>query len=79
MIMLDAVYVATVDEKRIVAIRTKPAFWPLLEIAATREGSDIVLVHDRKEDEGWRSVLVVETEEGTKLATQDSQSIFLSQ
>jgi hypothetical protein len=49
--MLDAVYVDTVDEKRIVATRPKPAFRPLLEIATTREGSDIVLVHDDEEDE----------------------------
>ena len=51
MAMLDAVYVDTVEEKRIVAIRPKPAFRPLLEIATTREGSDIVLVHDTKEGE----------------------------
>ena len=49
--MLDAVYLDTVEEKRIVAIRPKPAFRPLLEIATTREESDIVLVHDEKEDE----------------------------
>ena len=49
--MLDAVYVDAVDEKRIVAIRPKPAFRPLLEIATTREGSDIVQVHDDEEDE----------------------------
>ncbi len=49
--MLDAVYVDTVEEKRIVAIRPKPAFRPLLEIATTREGSDIVLVDDTKEGE----------------------------
>ena len=48
--MSGAVYVHTVDEKRIVAIRFRPAFRLLLEIAATREGSDIVMVHDRKED-----------------------------
>jgi site-specific DNA recombinase len=51
MAMLDAVYVDTVEEKRIVAIRPKPAFRPLLEIATTREGSDIVLVDDTKEGE----------------------------
>ena len=49
--MLDAVYVETVEEKRIVAIRPKPAFRPLLEIATTREGSDIVLAHDVEEGE----------------------------
>ena len=46
--MLYAVYVDTVDEKRIVAI---PAFRSLLETATTREGSDIVLEHDTTEDE----------------------------
>ena len=42
--MLDAVYVDTVEEKRIVAIRPKPTFRPLLEIATTRQKSGIVLV-----------------------------------
>ena len=45
--MLDSVYVDTVDEKSIVAIRPRPAFRPLLEIATMRAGSGIVLVHDR--------------------------------
>ena len=45
--MLDAVYVDTVDKRRIVAIRPRPAFRPLLEIATMRAGSGIVLVHDR--------------------------------
>jgi hypothetical protein len=48
MTMLDAVYVDTVEEKRIVAIRPKPAFRPLFEIATTREESGIVLVHERE-------------------------------
>ena len=48
--MLDAVYVDTVDERRIVAIRPRPAFRPLLEIATMRAGSGIVLVHDRVGD-----------------------------
>ena len=46
MTMLDAVYVDTVEEKCIVAIRPKPAFQPLFEIATTREGSDVVLIND---------------------------------
>ena len=45
--MLDAVYVDTVEERRIVAIRPRPAFRPLFEIAATREGSGITLVSER--------------------------------
>jgi hypothetical protein len=44
--MLDAVYVDTVDEKSIVAIRPKPAFRPLFEIATTREDSGIALIHE---------------------------------
>ena len=44
MTMLDAVYVDTVEEKRVVAIRPRPAFSPLFEIATTRDGCGIVLV-----------------------------------
>ena len=43
--MLDAVYVDTVEEKLIVVIRSKPAFWPLFEIATTRAGSREVLIN----------------------------------
>jgi len=43
--MLDAVYVDTVEEKAIVAIRPKPAR-PLFEIANTSEGSDVVLINE---------------------------------
>ena len=51
MTMLDVVYVDTVEEQRVVAIRPKPAFRPLFEIATTREGSGIVLVTEKREDE----------------------------
>ncbi|MCI0898002.1 MAG: recombinase family protein, partial [Chloroflexi bacterium] len=44
--MLDAIYVDTVDEKAIVAIRPKPAFRPLFEIATTRAGSGVVLIKE---------------------------------
>jgi len=47
--MLNAVYVDTVDEKAIVAIRPKPAFQPLFEIATTREGSEVVLINEPPE------------------------------
>ena len=50
MTMLEAVYVDAVDERRIVAIRPKPAFRPLLEIANMREGSGIVLVQEATEE-----------------------------
>ena len=44
--MLDAVYVDTVEEKAVVAIRPKPALRPLFEIATTREGSGVVLINE---------------------------------
>jgi len=45
MAMLEAVYVDTVEEKAVVAIRPKPAFRPIFEVATTREGSEIVLIN----------------------------------
>ena len=42
--MLDAVYVDTKQEKAVVAIRPKPAFRPVFEIATTREGSNVALI-----------------------------------
>jgi len=47
--LLDAVYVDTVEEKAIVAIRPKPAFQALFEIATTRQGSDVVLINEPPE------------------------------
>ena len=46
MTMLDGVYVDTVEEKSIVAIRPKPAFQALFEIATTRDGSGVVLINE---------------------------------
>ena len=46
--MLDAVYVDTVEEKSVVVIRPKPAFVSLLEVATTREGSGVILVHEKE-------------------------------
>jgi hypothetical protein len=61
MTMLDAVYVDTVEEKRIVAIRPKPAFRPLLEIATMREGSGIVMIKE--------SDLATENDNGPEVET----------
>ena len=44
--MLEAVYVDTVDETAIVAMRPKPAFQPLFEIATTRAESGVVLINE---------------------------------
>jgi site-specific DNA recombinase len=45
--MLDAVYVDTVEEKAIVAIRPKPAFQVLFQVATTKEGSGVVLYNEK--------------------------------
>ena len=45
MAMLDAVYVDTVEEKSVVAIRPKPAFRPIFEVATSRAGSAIALIN----------------------------------
>jgi len=42
--MVDAVYVDAREEKRIVAMKPKPAFRPLFEIATMEKGSGITLV-----------------------------------
>ena len=46
MSMLEAVYVECKEEKSIVAIKPKPAFRPIFEIAETRASSGIVLIKD---------------------------------
>jgi len=46
------VYVDTVEEKSIVAIRPKPAFKALFEIATTQEGSNVVLYNENPPGEG---------------------------
>ena len=50
MAMLDTVYVDTVEEKAVVAIRPKPAFRPLLEMATTSAGSGISLINETPPD-----------------------------
>ncbi|MFQ6028514.1 MAG: recombinase family protein, partial [Dehalococcoidia bacterium] len=41
--MLDGVYVDAKEEKRIVAIKPKPPFRPIFQIATTQEGSGVLL------------------------------------
>ncbi len=48
--MLDGVYVDTVEEKAVVALRPKPAFQVLCQIAPTREGSGVVLYNENPPD-----------------------------
>ena len=48
--MLDAVYVDAREEKRIVAIKPKPPFRPVFQVATTREGSGIILLNEPPEE-----------------------------
>jgi hypothetical protein len=50
MSMLDGVYIDAKEEKQIVAIKPKPVFKPLFEIAVMRTGSEVVLVRDDDEN-----------------------------
>ena len=43
--MLDAVYVDS-KENMVVAVKLKAPFKPVFEVATSREGSEVVLVHD---------------------------------
>jgi site-specific DNA recombinase len=45
--MLDGVYVDTVEDKAIVAIRPKPAFQAFFQMATTKEGSGVVLYNEK--------------------------------
>ncbi len=50
MSMLEAVYVECKEEKRVVGIKPKPAFRPVFQVAATRAGSDVVLIREEDPD-----------------------------
>ena len=58
--MLDAVYVDT-KNNLIVAVKPKPPFKPVFQVAASREGSDI---HILNEPLNGSSLFLVETGEG---------------
>ena len=48
--LLNAAHVDTVKEKSVVAIRPKPPFRPIFEVAATRAGSGIPLKKETPPD-----------------------------
>ena len=48
--MLDGVYIDAKDEKRVVAIKPKPAFRPVFQVATTTAGSDVVLIREEDPD-----------------------------
>ena len=58
--MLDAVYFDTKQTRSIVAVKPKPPFRPIFQVAASREGSDIRIINEPLEGS---SVFLVETGE----------------
>ncbi len=58
--MLDAVYVDAKDTKSVIAIKPKPPFKPVFQVAASREGSDIRIINEPLEGS---SLFLVETGE----------------
>ena len=68
--MLDAVYVDAKQTKSIVAIRPKPPFKPIFQVAATREGSNIRIINEPIQGS---PVFAVET--GETLTPQETQNI----
>jgi site-specific DNA recombinase len=44
--MLDAVYFDTKKNKSIIAIRPKPTFKPVFQVAASKEGSGIRIINE---------------------------------
>jgi site-specific DNA recombinase len=59
--MLDAVYVDAKKMKSIVAIKLKPPFKPVFQVAASRKGSDIRILNEPLQGS---AVFLVETGEG---------------
>ena len=47
--MLDAVYVDAKEDKCIVAVKPKPAFRPIFQVATTREGSGVAIINEPPE------------------------------
>jgi len=63
--MLDAVYVDTKEIKSIIAIKPKPPFMPIFQVAATKSASDIRIVNEPlRTQSGSPVVFLVETGEG---------------
>ena len=62
--MLDAVYFDTRQTRSIVAVKPKPPFRPVFQVAASRQGSDIRIINEPLEGS---SVFLVETGESRSL------------
>jgi site-specific DNA recombinase len=67
--MLEAVYFDVKQTKSIVAIKPKPPFRPIFQVAVTREGSGIHIIKNESSDSTSKnsSVFMVETGETCSL------------
>lgn len=62
---LHAVYIETKKTKSIVAIKPKPPFRPIFQVAVSKKESDIhIITEPLKSDSKVQSVFLVETGEG---------------
>ncbi len=61
--VLDAVYIDTKKAKTIIAIKPKPPFRPVFQVAAQREGSVIQILNGLEKSSPSPSVFLVETGE----------------
>jgi hypothetical protein len=68
--MLEAVYFDVKQTKSIVAIKPKPPFRPIFQVAVTREGSGIHIIKNEPSDSTSKnsSVFMVETGETLSLS-----------
>jgi site-specific DNA recombinase len=62
--MLDAVYMDTKQTKSIVAVKPKPPFKPIFQVAVIKEGSDISILNEPIKGS---SVFLVETGESQSI------------
>ena len=68
--MLEAVYVDHKEDNAVVAIRPKPTFRAVFQVATTREGSGVILIKEPPSLSEGSSVFMVETGEGWTLHAQ---------
>ncbi|MDD5702140.1 MAG: hypothetical protein PHU23_08845 [Dehalococcoidales bacterium] len=77
--MLEAVYFDVKQTKSIVAIKTKPPFVPIFQVAVTREGSGIHIIKNEPSSKESRnsSVFMVETGEALSPSSLSLENILL--
>ena len=61
--MLDAVYIDTKQTKSVIALKPKPPFRPVFEVAANREGSVVRILNGRENESSRPAVFLVEAGE----------------